>query len=245
MPLRRLAIHRIALALLVSCVALPSLSRADSLFGDDANTYAPPVDHSASRAAREELARARLLLTRARLASNQAQSTAIADARNDSGYRSLQSAAARAINEYQQARRPALLLLQRDSEYAKWSREREAARLELRRVAGNGTPDLGKLFPIAQRALAAGERITRTESIALALDPTVEEARIAMTDAFAMLRRTSMTIDERISNHPEAVTAAEEVALARQRVADANANLVAALKSEQEADRARRHPRNV
>jgi hypothetical protein len=242
----RPAIRRIALALLVPCVAtlLPSSLRADSLFDDHSPAVESAVDRSATRAAREELARARLMLTRARVASKKTRSAAESDARDSTGYRSLQSAAARAISEYQQARRPAMYILVRDAEYDQLGREREAVRAEIRRVATQGKADFASVLPLARRALAAGERMTRSESIVLALDPAVEEARMAMTEAFAMLRRATMTVNQRAAERPEAAMALDDVAEARQRVTEANANLVAALKAEQAADRARRRVRN-
>ena len=240
MSLCRPAIRRIAIVLVASAVSVvtPNVVRAESLFGDE---VAAPLDRSASRAAREELARARLMLTRAKAASSQALRSAEADIRAASGYRSLESAAARAIAEYHAARRPALTILFRDAEYTQLDREKEAARAEIRRITGNGTAPFEKVMPMAKRALAAGERMTRAESIVLALDPAVEDARIAMTDAFALLRRASANLREQVANHPQATLAQEDVAHARERVAEANANLAAALKAEAAADRARRN----
>lgn len=241
MSLRSPAIRRIALVLLVSLAVTPSFG-ADSLFGDELTANA--ADRSATRAAREELARARQMLSRAKATSLESQRSAEADARASAGYRSLQSAAARAIAEYNAARRPAISILFRDAEYAELGRERDAARAEIRRITGNSAVDFKKVVPLARKALAAGEQMTRAESIVLALDPAVEDARIAMTDAFAVLRRASMSMREQVTNHPQMTMAFEDVAQARQRVAEANANLVLALKNEAAADRARRRTRN-
>ena len=247
MSIRRPAIRRIALALLASCFATVASSsvRADSLFGDRSPAVESALDRSATRAAREELARARLMLTRARVASKKSQNSSVSDARDATGYRSLQSAAAQAISDYQRARRPALYVLARDAEYGQLAWERETARAEIRRAAAEGKADFTSVLPIARRALAAGERMTRTESIVLALDPAVEEARMAMTEAFAVLRRATMTDNRRATERPEGAMSPIDVAEARQRVTEANANLVAALKAEQAADRTRRRVRNT
>ena len=245
MSFRRPAICRIAIVLLAS-VALPFVapasSRGENVFYDDA--IPPGIDHSASRAAREELARARLILTRARAASFHAVRGAAAEGRQSAGFRSLQSEAMRAISAYRQAQRPALKALFYDTEYAALAKERDAARAQIRAATITGRVDFQQLFPLANKALAAGERMTRAESIVIAVDPDVEDARIAMTDAFAVLRRASMSVRERIENSPALAVAAEDVASARQRVADANANLAAALKAEAAADRTRRRARN-
>lgn len=238
MMLRRPAIRRIAIVLLASAACVPSIARAESLFGDE--PAAAPIDRSATRAAREELARARLMLTRAKAASSQAVRAAEADVIASTGYRSLESAALRAVSEYQAARRPALTILFRDAEYNELGKERDEAREEIRRASGNGKVDIAKVTPLARKALAASERMTRAESIVLALDPAVEDARIAMTDAFTLLRRASLNVRQQIATHPQLEAAVEDVAAARQRVAEANANLVTALKAEAAADRARR-----
>lgn len=241
MSLRRPAIRRIALALAMIVVTAPTLpSQADTLFGPPDNAGdVMPLDRSGSRAAREELARARVMLTRARINSANVHRITEMDLRNQGGYKSLQIVAAQTINAYNAARRPVLARLARDAEYAKLYSHRDALRREMRAIADAKTLDYDKLVPLAVRALETGERLTRSEQIELASDPAVEDARAAMTDAFAALRRVTGDARARAIESPAVAMSREDIAHARERVTMANQNLVAALRAEAAADRAR------
>ena len=198
-----------------------------------------PVDRSASQAAREELAHARRLLTQARLSASRVEQAAETHLRTSGGYSTLQITAAQAASQYHAMRRPVLENLARDREYVDLARQREVLRAEIRRVALQKKSSYEQILPLARRALAAGERMTRSESILLALDPAVEDARGAMTEAFAALRRVTMTARERALEFPGVATARQDVAQARARVAEANAHLAATLKAEAAEERAR------
>jgi hypothetical protein len=239
----RPAIQRIVPILTAALLAMPvGTARADSLFGDPTRNGPAdelPIDTRASQRARAELAQARLDLTRARMAAGRVERIAELQARRASGFQSLQVIAAQAVTAYQAAQRAPIAKLSRDPEYVQLTRQRDALRAEMRRLADSRKPSDPEIQALAKRAMLTGQRITRAETIAMALDPAVEDARAEMTDAYAAVRRVSMSARERAMEFPEVTMAHADVNNARDRVTQANQELVAALRAEAAVDRDR------
>lgn len=237
------AIRAIVLTLSAALLAGPvATTRADSLFGDPAvngRGDEMPIDTRASQRARAELAQARLDLTRARMAAGRVERIAELQARRASGFQSLQVIAAQAVTAYQAAQRVPIAKLNRDPEYVQLIHQRDALRAEMRKLTESRKPSDPAIDAMAKRLMLNGQRITRAETIAMALDPAVEDARAEMTDAYAAVRRVSLSARERAMEFPEVTMAHNDVNNARDRVTQANQELVAALRAEAAADRDR------
>jgi hypothetical protein len=131
-----------------------------------ADEVLPPVDRSASEAARSELTQARLALLRSqsgmssvvRAADNIiAQSNPIRDARR---------AAMAARVKYESLQRPILEQLRKDEEYAALHNDRTTARQMIEQLVAENKREFLDLLPYAKAALEAGRKMTRSEVIA-------------------------------------------------------------------------------
>lgn len=203
------------------------------------NGVPPPVDRSASINARRELESARIALLRAEASVNAISAVVDQELRDSPAYRDALLTLRRAQADYDRARFPVREIVRNDDAYRADQRRKAEAQSELERLFEQSLPSDETIRELALAALRAGMRMTNAETIAMASEPSVEEARQRMLRAAMVVRQFHDSFREAGPNDPRVRTAREDVEAARARVKRANEALADSLKREAFQERLR------
>jgi len=199
----------------------------------------PPVDRSASTAARATLADARRALARAERTAQNVARQHERELLSTDACRALQASVQEARNRYDALRRPVLEALRKDEEFARAERDRTSAREVIERMAETERADYLKVLPHAKAALEAGWRMSRAEVVALALDPAIEDARRVYGNLYHEYQRMVADARREAMNAEPVQIAREDVEANKTYVEEATRRLADALAAEAEAERKR------
>lgn len=203
------------------------------------NGVPPPVDRSASINARRELESARIALIRAEASVNAVNALVDQELRDSPAYRDALMTLRRAQADYDRSRMPVREAVRNDETYRADMRRKAEAQAELERLLEQSLPTSDSIRELALAALRAGMRMTNAETIAMASEPTVEEARQRMLRAAMVVRQFHDSFRDAGPNDPRVRTAKEDVEAAKARVKRANEMLADALKREAYLERLR------
>jgi hypothetical protein len=198
-----------------------------------------PVDRSASINARRELEAARIALLRAEASADAISAVVDQELRDSPAYVEALLNLRRAQADYDRARFPVRETIRNDESYRADQRRKAEAQAELEKLLEQGTPSFSTVSELAFAAMRAGMRMTNAETIAMASEPTVEEARQRMLRAAMVVRQFHDSFREAGPNDPRIRAAKEDIEAAKARVKRANEMVADALKREAYLERLR------
>lgn len=199
----------------------------------------PPVDRSASLAARREAEAARLGLRRAESASRAAYVVVEQEFRTSPIYRAAVLDLRHAQAAYDRARFPVQVKVRGEPGVADDLQGRALAQEQILELVDAGLVSLGAIQPLATAAMEAGRRISLAEAGAFAAEPTVEQARERMLRSAAVVRELVESHRAALPRDPRIRTSRRDLQTARMRVQRAGDALAEALRDEAQQERAR------
>lgn len=198
-----------------------------------------PVDRSASINARRELEAARIALLRAEASVEAISAVVDQELRDSPAYVDALMNLRRAQADYDRVRFPVRESVRNDDSYRADQQRKAEAQAALEKLFEQGIPSFSTVSELALVAMRAGMRMTNAETIAMASEPTVEEARQRMLRAAMVVRQFHDSFREAGSSDPRIRSAKEDIESAKARVKRANEMVVDALKREAYLERLR------